>query len=35
LQWMQKDHPEYYEKFKDAKNINEIDGYYIDEFRGA
>jgi hypothetical protein len=35
LQWMQDEHPEWYEKFKDAKNINEIDGYYIDEFRGA
>jgi len=35
LQWMQDEHPEWYEKFKDTKNINEIDGYYIDEFRGA
>lgn len=35
LQWMEKEHPEWYEKFKEVKNINEIDGYYIDEFRGA
>ena len=35
LQWMQDEHPEYYEKFKDVKKLNEIDGYYIDEFRGA
>lgn len=33
LEWMQKTHVEWYEKFKDAKNINEIDGFYIDEFR--
>lgn len=35
LEWMKKEHPEWYKKFKDAKNINEIDGYYLDEFRGA
>lgn len=35
LVWMQKERPEYYEKFKTVKNINEIDGFYIDEFRGA
>lgn len=35
LEWMRKEHPEWYAKFKDAKNINEIDGYYLDEFRGA
>jgi hypothetical protein len=35
LAWMEKEHPEWYEKFKEVKNINEIDGYYIDEFRGA
>ena len=35
LVWMEKERPEYYEKFKQAKNLNEIDGYYIDEFRGA
>lgn len=33
LAWMQKTHVEWYEKFKNAKNINEIDGFYIDEFR--
>lgn len=33
LKWMEKKHPEWYEKHKDAKTINEIDGYYIDEYR--
>ena len=33
LKWMEKKHPEWYEKHKDAKTINEIDGYYLDEFR--
>lgn len=35
LEWMKKEHPEWYKKFKGAKNINDIDGYYLDEFRGA
>ncbi len=35
LKWMQKERPEWYEKFKKAKNINDIDGYYLEEFRGA
>lgn len=35
LEWMQKERPEYYEKFKQVKKINDIDGFYIDEFRGA
>ena len=35
LAWMKGEHKEWYEKFKEVKNINEIDGYYIDEFRGA
>jgi len=33
LEWMEKEHPEWYEKHKEAKNINEIDGYYLDEYR--
>ena len=35
LKWMEENHPEWHAKFKGAKNINEIDGYYLDEFRGA
>ena len=35
LDWMEKEHTEWYEKHKNVKNINDIDGYYIDEFRGA
>jgi len=34
LGWMEENHPEWYEKHKGAKNINDIDGFYIDEFRG-
>ena len=33
LGWMEKEHAEWFEKFKNAKTISEIDGYYLDEFR--
>ena len=33
LEWMEKKHPEWHEKHKNIKNINEIDGFYIDEYR--
>jgi len=34
LKWMEKDRPEYYEKFKGVTKIDDIDGFYLDEFRG-
>ena len=33
LKWMKEERPPYYEKFKDVKKIDEIDGYYIDEYK--
>ena len=33
LAWMEKEHAEWFEKFKNAKNLGEIDGFYIDEYR--
>ena len=35
LGWMEKEHPTWFEKFKEVKNINDISGFYIDEFRNA
>ena len=34
LKWMEKDRPEYYEKFKGVKKLDDIDGFYLDEYRG-
>ena len=34
LKWMEKDRPEYYEKFKGVTKIDDIDGFYLDEYRG-
>jgi hypothetical protein len=31
---MEKDRPEYYEKFKGVTKIDDIDGFYLDEYRG-
>lgn len=33
LKWMKEERPPYYEKFKDVKKLDEIDGYYIDEYK--
>jgi len=33
LAWMEKEHAEWFEKFKNAKNLGDIDGFYIDEYR--
>lgn len=35
LGWMEKEHAEWFEKFKNAKNLGEIDGFYIDEYRNT
>jgi hypothetical protein len=35
LKWMKEERPPYYEKFKDVKKLDEIDGYYIDEYKAS